>query len=179
MSLKRSEQMLIGATVALVALLGSYFLISSLAGRWQSIRRQVTTRERELTGIQATIQRKPEWERESKRLRDGLGSQQQRFEQMSDLLKRIDEVSTTTGVIVSARRPLPVVERGSYREFAVQYTFEATTESLVHFLHAIQTGATFIDVEQLQVAPRPDNLQILRGDIQLRALTGVQGKAAS
>ncbi len=179
MSLKRSEKNLIAITVGLAVLLGSYLLATSLAGRWQHLRRQVGDRERELAAMKTLIAHKSEWQREVQRLREGLGAPQQRFEQMSDLLKRLDEVSAASGLLIQSRRPLPVAERAAYRELAVQCSFEANTESLVRFLYALQTGAAFVDVEQLQVAPRPDNPQILRGEIQLRALTGPQGKAAS
>ena len=71
---------------------------------------------------------------------------------------------------------MPAVEKDVYRELPVQCTFEATIDSLVKFLHGIQSGAGFMSVEQLQVAGRPDNPSILRCDIHVRALASKTGE---
>ena len=179
MTMNRREQILAGLVLGLFIIAGTWVGGVSLAERWQTITRKLANRQRELAAIRTAIEHKPEWLREAERLRQGIGQQEQHFEQMSDVLKQLDEIGNASGVLISTRRPLPVVEHGTYRELPIQCAFEATTESLVRFLYALQTGTGFMAVEQLQVAPRPDNLSILRGEIQLRALTGQRAKAAS
>ena len=179
MTLNRREQILAGLVLSLFIVAGTWVGVLSLTDRWQTITRKLAARQRELVAIQTAIEHKPEWLRETERLRQGLGQQEQRFEDMSDVIAQLNKAGSASGVLISNRRPLPVVERGTYRELPIQYTFEATTESLVHFLYALQTGTGFMAVEQLQVAPRPDNPSILRGEIQLRALTGQRKKASS
>jgi len=70
-------------------------------------------------------------------------------------------------------------DKGVYRVLPVQCTVEATTESLVKFLFALQTGAGFMSVEQLTLSPRPENPGILRCEIQVRALSVKQGSTNS
>lgn len=179
MTLNRREQILITVIAGIVVLGGTWGVGASLAQRWRDTRNQVSTRRRELTAMRVAIGQKSQWQGEVERLRQGLGQQEQALNQMSDLLKRIDEVGAASGIIISSRRPQPVAERGAYRELPLQCAFEATTESLVRFLYALQTGASVISVDQLQVAPRPDNSGILRGEIQLRALTSRAVKGSS
>lgn len=178
MTLNQREQILVGAVAGLALLFGTWAAGVALAGRWQEQTRKIASRQRELASMQAAIQSRPQWLARTEELRQGL-RRQQRFEQMSDLLKQIEEIGKTAAVVISARRPMPPVEHGNYRELAVQCSFEASIQSLVQFLFSLQTETGLIHVEQLQLAPRPDNISILRGDIQLRALIDRSGKASS
>jgi Tfp pilus assembly protein PilO len=178
MTLNQREQTLVGAIAGLAVLFGTWAVGAALAERWKEQSRKIVSRQRELVSIQAAIRNRPQWLAQTEQLRQGL-RRQQRFEQMSDLLKQVEDTGKTAGVVISARRPLPLVEQGNYRELAVQCSFEAGIQSLVQFLFALQTETGLITVEQLQLAPRPDNISILRGEIQLRALTERGGKASS
>jgi Tfp pilus assembly protein PilO len=178
MTLSQREQTLVSVIAGLAVLFGTWAAGAALAERWRGQSRKILSRQRELAAMQAAICNRPQWLAETEQLRQGL-RRQLRFEQMSDLLKQIEDIGKTAGVVISARRPLPLVEHGGYRELAVQCSFEAGIQSLVQFLFALQTETGLITVEQLQIAPRPDNISILRGDIQLRALTERSGKAAS
>jgi len=176
MKLNPREQILISVIRAMVLLGGSWLFGGTLWGRWRELQRTVTAKQRELAGMEAAIRSKPEWQREAGQLREGLGPQKP-LEQMSDLLKRLDQAGATAGVQISARRPAPVVDHGTYRELPVQCSFDATTESLVRFLYTLQTGEGLVSIEQLQVAGRPDNPSLLRCELHLRALGGRGGKA--
>ncbi len=178
MTLNQREQILVGAIAGLAVLFGTWAAGAALANRWREQSHKILSRQRELASMQAAIRSRPQWVAQTEQLRQGL-RQQQRFEQMSDLLKQLEDVAKSAGIAISARRPLPTEEHGGYRELAVQCSFEASIQSVVQFLFALQTETGLITVEQLQLAPRPDNVSILRGDIQLRALSERGGKAAS
>lgn len=178
MTLNQREQILVGTIAGLAVLFGTWAAGTALANRWKEQSRKIVSRQRELTSIQAAIRNRPQWLAQTEQLRQGL-RRQQRFEQMSDLLKQLEDIGKTAGVAISARRPLPTEEHGGYRELAVQCSFEAGIQSLVQFLFALQAESGLITVEQLQLAPRPDNISILRGDIQLRALSERSGKAGT
>lgn len=169
MALNKRERVLLVATITLLAGGGNFFLVSPLIRNWSTLSRALTNQRREVAAQQATIQRKAEWQQEYDKLRHGLGQQTQRFRQASDVLKQIEEIGLASGVVISARRPLPVVERDVYRELPVQCTIEAKSDSLVKFLFALQTGSGLMSVEQIQVTQQPTG--ILRCDIQIRALS--------
>jgi len=178
MKLNPREQTLLLVIAGLVVLMATYAAAATLRERWGERSRKIQSRQRELAAMQAAIRNRPQWLARVEELRQGLRRQQQ-FEQMSDLLKHLEDTGKTAGIVISARRPMPPVEHGDYRELAVQCSFEASIQSLVQFLFALQTETGLLNVEQLQVAPRPDNVSILRGDIQLRAVSERKGKAVS
>jgi Tfp pilus assembly protein PilO len=176
MTLNRREQTLAAAVAGLVLLLVTYGVGAAMAAHGRETSRKITARQRELASVQAAIRSRPEWLAQTEHLRQGL-RRQQHFEKEFDLLKQIEDTSKAAGVSISGRRELLPVDHGNYREMAVQCSFEAGIQSLVQFLFALQTETGLITVEQIQIAPRPDNVSILRGDIQVRAVTERQGKA--
>jgi len=179
MALNRRERTLLIVTASVLVVGANYFLLLPLKRTWSATGRDLATARRELDAVHATLERAPQWTVEYGQLRASLGERSEKFTTSADVLRRIEEVSKTAGVVISSRRPLRDEDRGVYRELPVSCTIEATTESLVRFLYALQTGSGFMNVEQLQVTGRADNPAVLRCDIQIRALTGKTGGPAS
>ena len=171
MALSKREQKLLTVTVAILAIGASYAILSPLLKGWGRSGQVLIAQRRELAVMKSIVQRQPAWEVEYTQLRANLNQAAQRFNTASDVLKKIEEVGAGAGVIISARRSRKEEDRGVYLELPVDCTVEATTESLVRFLYALQTAAGFMRVEQLQVSPKPDNPALLRCDIQVRALS--------
>lgn len=172
MKINKREQLLLGVTITIVVLGLTYVLAAPLARRWNSLGSQLRNKQAEHKAMTDYIAQRPQWEQEYAKLRERLGQSDVRYAQTSDVLKKIEEVGAAAGIQINARRPLPMVDKGVYRELPVQCSFEAGTDSLVKFLHALQFGSGFISVEQLQIYPRTDSPGLLRCDIQIRALAG-------
>jgi len=179
MKITKRERGLAVITISAVVLGINYMLVIPLVHSWGDVGNKLVDRGHELEGVKQTIKRKGEWSKQYDELKHGLGQKAGAFQQVSDVLKKIEEVATSSGVQVTSRRPMLEENKGVYRVLPVQCAVEATTESLVHFLFALQSGAGFMSVEQLQISPRPENPGILRCDIQLRALAAKGGGATS
>ena len=174
---KRERQLLIvTSTVVVVGL--NVFLFSPLLTQWQKMNGELKAKRMELAKEQATIDHTPEWRHSYEELGRNL-KQSERFESATDVIKKVDEVGGAAGILTQTKRPMKEEEHDVYREWAVEYHFETTVESLVKFLHGLQTSSGFMTVEQLNVSAKPDNSGILRGDIQIRALVAKEGKPAS
>lgn len=172
MKITKRERSLLAITITAIALGVNYLLILPLVRNWGETGGKLTRQRRELSSMKATIEHKSQWQKEYDELRQNLGQRSERFQQTSDVLKKIEQVASSSGVVVNSRRPMPEEDKGVYRVLPVQCTIEATTEPLVKFLFALQTGAGFVSVEQLNITPRPENPSILRCSIQVRALAG-------
>ena len=108
-----------------------------------------------------------------------LGQKSQTFQQASDVRDKLENVASTSGVLIKDRRFMQPVEKDTYRELTVQCNFESTIVTLVKFLYGLQTSSGFMSVEELQVTPQPDNPTVLRCSIRLQALTGKSGSLKS
>jgi Tfp pilus assembly protein PilO len=179
MALNKRERTLLTITIAAIVLGANYLLVAPLAGKWRAFGGTLTTRRHELEAINATIQREPEWRQQLDHLRENMGKQPVRFDQTSDVLKKIDDVGSTSGILIQSKQAKQPVEKDVYRELPVQCSFESTTESLVKFLYGLQTSSGFVSVEEIRITPRADNPSILRCDIQIRALAAKQGAPTS
>jgi len=172
MKITKRERGILVVTIMAVALVSSYFLIVPLLRNWRETVIQLKSKQRVLDGMRTTIQNKAGWQKEYDKLKQGLGQQTEGgFQFTSDVAKKIQEIATSSGVQVNATRQMTEEDKGVYRVLPVQCTVEATTESLVKFLFALQTGAGFMSVEQLTLSPRPENPGILRCEIQVHALS--------
>lgn len=179
MAINKRERNLLIATISIVVLGVNYFLISWIAGPWQERSKTLTAKRRELAAMKSTIARQPEWQSQFDSLRSNL-NQSSQFESISDVLKKIDELTATTEIQMQSKRSLKPGDHDVYREWPVSCNFDAKIESLVKFLYGLQTGSGFITVEQMTVAAKPDNPAILRCDnVQIRALAAKGGKAGS
>lgn len=178
MALNKRERSLLIMTITVIVVVANYLPIAPLMRHWESLTSELGNKRRELEGMNAYVHRRDEWQQQYDELRKGV-NQAGRFESTSDVMKKIEEVGTAAGVLITSRRPMAEVDKVVYRELPVQCTFEATTDSLVKFLHSLQTESGFVRVDQLGVSPKPENQSILRCDIQVRALSGKSEASAS
>ena len=177
MALNKRELKLLITTTTVVVVGVNVFLFSPLWAQWQKLGQDLNDRRQELTKVQATIAHTPEWRHSYDALGRNL-KQSERFETPTDVIKKVDEVGAAAGVLTQSKRNLKEEDHDVYHEWPVQYYFETTVESLVKFLHGLQTSSGFMTVEQINVTTKADNSGILRGDIQIRALAAKEGKPA-
>ncbi len=172
MKITKRERQLLVITITAIVLGLNYFIIVPLVRNWGETSTKLGRQRRELAGMKGIVAQKVQWQKEYDELKQSLGQRSERFDHVSDVMSKINQVAGTSGVVISVRRPMPEEDKGLYRVLPVQCSIEANTDSLVKFLFALQTGAGFVSVEQLRVTPRPENPSILRCDIQVRALAG-------
>jgi len=180
MALNKRERVLLSTTITLIVLGVNYLLLVPLTHRWGSLREQLSSKRRELKEDEAFIQRAPQWQKEYDELRGKANQQSVRFQQASDVSKKIEELRSASGILIKDTRTMSIVERDVYRELPVQCNnIEATAETLVKFLYAVQTSPEFMSIEELTVTPQPDNPRLLRCTIRLQALMGKSEGAKS
>ena len=172
MKITKRERLLFAITLGAIVMGVNFLLVLPLKRSWSETGNKLNRQRRERSAMKSTIDHLPQWKKEYDELKKSLGQQSEQFQKTSDVLTKINQVATSSGVIVTSRTTLNEEDKGVYRVLPVRCSIEATTEPLVKFLFALQTGAGFMSVEQLRVTPRPENPSILRCDIQVRALAG-------
>jgi len=178
MALNKRERGLLAVTIIIVMAVVTWALFLPLIHTWQRLGSETYRQQRELAGYQATVARTPGWQADYNQLREQLGQKVEHYEQMSDVLKKIEEVGRASGVVIQQRRPLAENDRGVYRELPVQCRVEATMDSLVRFLYSLRTGSGFVSVEQLQIVTQGNNSSVLRCDILIHALASKSERRA-
>ncbi len=170
MALSKRERGLLIVTIAALVIGAQYLVAVPLSRSWKRVGDDLKAGQADLEYYRGHIARMPEWQAEMEQLRSQVGEKITEFVEMSDVLKKIQEVGDAAGVIITERKELPENDRGVYRELPVRCRLDATTESLVKFLYALRTGSGFVNVDQLQVQPQPNNVGVLRCEILIHAL---------
>jgi Tfp pilus assembly protein PilO len=170
MAVTKRERNLLVITITVIVLVVNFFVVRPLWRNWRSAGEKLKTQQRQLAVMKVTIDHEKQWQKQYDELKQSLGQRTESFQQSSDVGKKILDVAKSSGVQISSSRPMLEEDKGVYRVLPEQLAVEATADSLVRFLFALQTAAGFVSVEQLQVTPRTENQSILRCDIQVRAL---------
>jgi Tfp pilus assembly protein PilO len=178
MAINKRERTLLISTIALVVVGVNYFVVSFLVSKWQPLTNDLANKRRELEAEQTTVAHQKEWQTSYNELKHNL-KQSQAFETSNDVLKKIQEVGKISGILMQSSRSLRDEPKELYRELPVQCTFEADWPALVKFLYGVQSAAGFMTVENLSVTAKADSSNILRCDIQVRALASAGEKAKS
>ena len=171
MKLSQRERYLLYATILVGVILVSWLLLLPLVRSCRSLGDQRLALQQQLEQYEATVARKPLWQQEYEALRGNLGERTEQYEQMSEVLQKIEEVAKASGVNLTTRSGLSPKDRGVFVEFPASCRLEATTESLVRFLFALRTGSGFVSVQKLDITAQPKS-NVLTCDIEIRALAG-------
>ena len=120
MAINKRERNLLIATITLVGVGVNYFLATYLIGKWQPLRGQLTAKLHELEGMQTTVAHKAEWQASfndlKRNLKGGLA-----FETSNDVLKKIQEVGKTSGILPQSSRSLRCCARFCCRSSPAWY----------------------------------------------------------
>src|SRR5437868_1228688 len=103
MAINKRERNLLVITVSLVLLGLNYLLIVPLIHGWQKMGNDLSQKHREFEGVTNTIARVPEWQAAYEKLGHNL-KQGERFEAVSDVLKKLDEIAIVSGVAMQSKR---------------------------------------------------------------------------
>jgi Tfp pilus assembly protein PilO len=179
MALNKRELVLLTATITLTVLGVNYLLLMPLSRRWTLLGNQLKLKRTELQMVEAYVRLTPQRQKDYDELRGKEVQQSGQFRQPSDASNKIEDLGGKAGILIKDRRDLSPTDKVTYLELPVQRNFDATTETLVKFLFAVQNNPEFMTIEELNVTPQGDNAQLLRCVIRLRTLISKAGSTRS
>ena len=164
---QREKLLTITAGVVLFIVL-SFFIWKPLIATWRTTAQQYESKKLELENVHATLAKQPELE---KKYIDLIKSNKTSPpSEVPDVLQRVEQIARDAGVTVRSRNPQQPRDKGGFTEVAVEYSMEASIETLVSFLYSVRTAQDMLDVTELKVTPTPANASILRADVRLVSL---------
>src|ERR1039458_5806903 len=130
MKITKRERGILIITVTVIVLVVNYLLVIPLFRSRRDTIVKLQTQQAELTLMQETIKRIPDWQKQYDDLKQGLGQKTEPFQVGSDVEKKIVEVATSSGVQLTSRRSMTVEDKGAYRVFPVQIGRGAAREKV-------------------------------------------------
>lgn len=163
------EKLLIITTGIVLFVVLSFFVGKPLINAWKETSAQYDSKKQERELVRATLERQPELEKKYDELVKKSNTAN-RPAAVPDVLQTLDQIAREAGVTVRSQTPEPPRDKGGFTEVAVNYSMDATIETLVKFLYSVRTAQDLLDVTELKVTQNPANPSILRTDVRLVSL---------
>ena len=164
MKLSRRELILAFSTGAVVLLGVSWLLGGPAIARWRGASAQREKIEAECKIAQRLIAQRGEWEARYQEQRVSIPQHGPTDPVSAQLLKRIEQLASENGLILSRVQPDKERSIGDLSELAIDCAWEGTLEPLVRFLYAVQKQGAILDLRQLTVSPGQGAAGRLKGN---------------
>ncbi len=179
MKITKRERGILIITVTAIVLGINYFLVVPLLGSWKETGEQLKTKQRILDGMRATIQQKDGWSKEYDCAQKRAWTTDRALQVR--LRCREEDPADRNEFGRSGQCDPPTDGRRQRRlssdAGAVHRRGDHRVACEISFCAA--NGRRFMSVEQLTLAPRPENPSILRCEVQVRALSAKTGRTNS
>ncbi|MSR64852.1 MAG: hypothetical protein EXS18_03625 [Verrucomicrobiae bacterium] len=166
---QREKWLIITAGVVLFVV-ATLFIGKPLLATWRTTALQYQNKKQELELVHATLAKQPELEKKHQELIKQSNSPN-RPSGVPEVLQRVGQIARDAGVTVRSENPQEPRDKGGFVEVAVEYSMEASIETLVSFLYKVRTAQDMLDVTELKVTPTPANALILRVEARVVSLS--------
>lgn len=167
------EKMLIltAAAVGFVAI--TALIWGPLLRSWRSTSLQYGQKKEQFKLVQETIAQQSMYEEQYKELHAAMAARQGSAA-MPDVLQKVGDLFRNAGINVRSRTPQPERAQRGFTEVPIDYSVEATTESLVRFLYEVKIAQDLMDIPEMKITPAPGNPGTLRADLKVITLRSAQ-----
>lgn len=161
----RERKLAVVVGVGAALLLGDRLFVRPLTGRMGGLGRQVDRAAQTIIRNRQTLRQREEI------MRAFAAYQQQVQGDVSDeaamvgLISAIEQVVGATGVSNIQFKPGASREADGYRQFDVVVSFNSSMESLMRFMHAVESSPQLLRVEELRLTARESTLPDVRCEV--------------
>ncbi len=72
----------------------------------------------------------------------------------ADLQKRVAQITSRYGVVIRSTQPLPARDEADFRRISIRIALEGNTEALHKILYALESSATLLFIDNVQIRSR-------------------------
>jgi hypothetical protein len=181
MKFTRRELVMTGATLLVVLGGASVWIGEPLLKKWDDAAVARTRLENDQREAEHIIAQHDEWDGKLKALREKIPQHLENEQVTAELLRTIKQLADANRINVSRLQPDDEKDLGDgIREVAIECTWDADLDGLVHFLYAVQVQGAILDVRQMTIQPAQGLAGRLRGNFTVfNAFSRVVSKTAA
>ena len=86
-------------------------------------------------------------------------------EEMAEFLKTVEETSRSSDIYMTDIKPQPVIKVDFYKKYVVEVDAEATIESLMDFMHKLESLNQLINIEDFQASKEKTDSKVIKAYI--------------
>ncbi|MBI5150935.1 MAG: hypothetical protein HZA28_09250 [Candidatus Omnitrophica bacterium] len=157
------ERVVFNVTVAFVALtLLDRLVVSPIFSRIKDLDEQILQEETNIKKNLRVLSQKDKIVTESKKFETYLASSQSGEEEITALLKDLEDLASKNSVYLIDMKPAGVKDVGPVKKYIINLSLEAPLDQLVAFMYAVESSDRLSTVEKYQIEPKSRESSVAR-----------------
>ena len=161
--LSKREKVVVYATAFFISLmLLDRMIISPISGKINSLDKEIQAKESDVKKNLRILAQKNRILTESAKYSFFLAGSKSEEEEMTFILKEIENMANKSSVYLIDLKPGGVKTVGSSKKYAVNLTCEAQMEQLTEFMYDIESSDKLLTIEKYQIGPKSKESSVAR-----------------
>jgi Tfp pilus assembly protein PilO len=163
MALSPRERLVFNVTVAFIALtLLDRLVVSPIFSRMKELNEQILEEETNIKKNLRIVSQKDKIVTESKKFETYLASSESGEEEMTALLKDLEDLASKNSVYLIDMKPAGVKEAGPVKKYIITLSLEAQMDQLAAFMYAVESSDRLSTIEKYQIEPKSRDSSVAR-----------------
>jgi Tfp pilus assembly protein PilO len=162
---KREKTMFYTAAIVIGAVAVYGLIIEPLWSYWKDLNNSILSKEVQLLKNLKILAQKDTINAIYEKYEENIKMKGSPEEETAVILKEVENVARSSNVYIAAIQPQRVQDMSFYKEYYVELDAEGDITSLTKFIYDLQNSKQILKVKHLQLNPKPDADNILKGHI--------------
>ena len=165
------REMILSWVVALLVLLAlSFWFCAPRIKTWQELSKKKEALVQRIRIAEQRVGQRGEWDKKLQEIAQKLSKYPADQDVTADYLKILENIVKENNVTLSQRRPQKEKKQKDLYEFAIDCTWEADLDAMVHFLYALEQQKVTMDMGDLNMSLKEGGKGKLNGSFSLICL---------
>lgn len=161
--LSKKEKMIFYLAVFFVSLaLLDHLIVSPISSKINSLNKEIQEKELAIKKFLHLIVLKDKILAESKKYSSLVDDTESQEEEMTSILKEIENLANKTSVYLIDMKPAGFKETGSAKKYQINLNCEAQMEQLTDFMYSIENSNKLLTIEKYQLSPKSKESSVVR-----------------
>lgn len=157
------ERLVFNVTVAFVSLtLLDRLVVSPIFSKIKDLNEQIAQEETNIKKNLRILSQKDKIIAESKKFETYLASSQSGEEEITALLKDLEDLANKNSVYLIDMKPAGVKEAGPVKKYIINLSLEAQLDQLAAFMYAVESSDRLSTIEKYQIEPKSRESSVAR-----------------
>jgi Tfp pilus assembly protein PilO len=161
--LSKRERMGLNLAVFFVALiLLDVGIINPIASKMNSLDKEIQEEMAKIKRDVRLVAQKDNIRREAGKYDSYVARSKSEEEEMTFVLKEIEELASTSSVYLADMKPGGLKETASTKKYFINLVVEAQMEQLTQFMYGIESSSRFLIIEKYQIEPKSKDSSVAK-----------------
>ena len=129
-------------------------IVSPISSKIKSLNKDIEENESSIKNNLHILSQKDRILSESAKYTSFLSSNKTDEEEITSLLKEVENIANKASVYVTDMKPAPIKDLGSSKKYLMNLNCEAQMEQIINFMYNIEDSSKLLVIEKYQISPK-------------------------